>query len=62
MENGDLKEIISDTKKKEERKFVRKIKKRIEELTIKKNKVVKNSHQRTRYNFAIGELMFLIQE
>ena len=62
MGKGDLNEIISDAKKNEERKFIRKIKKRIEELTIKKNNVVRNSLQRSRYNFAIGELMFLIQE
>ena len=62
MEHGDLREVISNTKQKEERKFIRKIKKRIRELTIKKNKVVVNSRSRQRYNFAIGELMFLIQE
>ncbi|GAG88767.1 unnamed protein product [marine sediment metagenome] len=62
MEKGDIKEVISNVKRKKEREFVRRIKKRIEELTVQKNKVVRNSKSRQRYNFAIGELMFLIQE
>lgn len=62
MGKGDLKEIISEERVRTERKFVRKVKKRIKELTDQKNRVVINSKSRQRYNFAIGELMFLIQE
>jgi len=62
MKDEDLKEIISNAKQKGERKFIQKVKKRIEELTMKKNNVAVNSKSRQRYNFAIGELMFLIQE
>lgn len=62
MKDEDLKEIISKARKNNERKFVRKIKKRIAELQMKRNKVNRNNVARGRYNFVIGELMFLIQE
>ncbi len=62
MKDEDLKEIISEATQKGKRRFIRKIEKRIKELTIRKNNVVVNSNSRARYNFAIGELMFLIQK
>lgn len=53
---------LSNAEKKGESRYIRKIRKRIKELTIKKNSVGRNTQSRNRLNFAIGELMFLIQE